>query len=147
MGGIYSHHGIDCGDGTVIHYWPDNAPFGSSIQRTTLGEFAEGGSIRVRDYAVCDPPETVVRRAVRSLGARGFDPLSRNCEHFAVWCKTGRVESSQIRSVESYLRGWPAGALMTLLLSPVVVPAVVFTVFVGNVFGGQAGGTRDGRRQ
>jgi hypothetical protein len=142
LGGVYSHHGIDCGDGTVIHYWPDEVPFRSSVQRTTLSEFAEGDPVRTRNYAACDPPETVVGRAVSSLGARGFDPLTSNCEHFAVWCKTGRVESSQVRSVESYLRGQPGGALMTLLFSP-VVPVLVLAVFVGKVLGGLAGETQD----
>ena len=134
MGGIYSHHGVDCGDGTVIHYWLDGAPFGSSVQRTTLSEFAEGGSVRVRNYAACDPPGTVVGRAVSSLGARGFDPLTSNCEHFAAWCKTGRVESSQTRGLESYLRGRPGAAVMTFMFAPALVPVLVLAVFVGNVF-------------
>jgi hypothetical protein len=146
MGGIYSHHGIDCGDGTAIHYWPDDVPVGTSVQRTTLSEFAEGGSVRVWEYAVCDPPATVVARAVSALGTRGFDPLTSNCEHFAVWCKTGRVESSQIRSVESYVRGQPGAAVMALLFTP-VVPVIALAVFVRNVLGGLAGKTRDRPRQ
>ncbi len=48
MGGLYSHHAIDCGDGTVVHYWPDEFPFKSSVKRTTVEEFAEGGAVRVR---------------------------------------------------------------------------------------------------
>ena len=140
LGGLYSHHGIDCGDGTVIHYWPDEAPFGSSIQRTTLGEFAEGGSVMVREYAACDPPGTVVGRALSSLGARGFDPVTSNCEHFAVWCKTGEVESSQVRSVESYLGGGPRAAALTLLFSP-LAPALFLAAFVGGLLGGLAGET------
>jgi hypothetical protein len=144
-GGVYSHHAIDCGDGTVIHYWPDEVPFSSSIKRTTLSEFAEGGSVRVRDYAECDSPEVVIRRAVSSLGARDFDPLTSNCEHFAVWCKTGRVESSQVRSAESYLRGQPGAAAIILMLSPMVAPVLVFAVFIGNVLGGLAGESHDGR--
>jgi len=146
-GGLYSHHAIDCGDGTVIHYWTDDLPFRSSVRRTTLGEFAEGGVVRVRAYAVCDPPETVVRRAFGSLGARGFDPLTSNCEHFAAWCKTGRVESSQVRGVGSYLREQPAAAALALMASPVALPLAFFAAFVGNLFDGLAGGARRrGRR-
>jgi hypothetical protein len=33
------------------------------------------------------------------LGERDYDLLHNNCEHFAVWCKTGRPESSQVRAV------------------------------------------------
>jgi hypothetical protein len=146
MGGIYSHHGIDCGDGTVIHYWPDGAPFGSSVQRTTLEEFAEGGEVRVREYAVCDPPRTVVGRAVSSLGARGFDPLTSNCEHFAAWCKTGRIESRQARSAEFFLRGGPAAAAMTLFFSPVLLPAAFFAALAETALGVFDGGGQGGRR-
>jgi hypothetical protein len=142
MGGLYSHHGIDCGDGTVIHFCPDDILLRSSVKRTTLSEFAEGGSVKVRSYAECDPPETVMKRAVSSLGARGFDPLTSNCEHFAVWCKTGRVESHQIRSAASYVREQPGAAAVALMFSPIVVPALVFVVFVGNILDGLAGRTQ-----
>lgn len=147
MGGLYSHHGIDCGDGTVVHYWPDEVPLASSIQRTTLGEFAEGGLVRVQEYAECDPAEVVVARALNSLGAGGFDPLTSNCEHFAVWCKTGRVESSQVRGAESFLRNGPWAAAMTLLLSPVLVPAAALAALAGAVFGAFGGEGRGGRRR
>lgn len=143
LGGIYSHHGIDCGDGTVIHYWPDEFPLASSVKRTTLEEFAEGGSVCVRNYADCDPPEMVLRRAVSSLGARGFDPLRSNCEHFAVWCKTGRKESQQIRSAGSFIRSQPGAAALVLMFSPVVLPLGVFAVFVGNVLDDLAGESQD----
>lgn len=147
LGGLYNHHGIDCGDGTVIHYWPDGILLSSSVKRTDLREFAEGGFVKVRSYAECDPPETVIGRAVSSLGARGFDPLTFNCEHFAVWCKTGRVESYQVRSAASYLRDHPLAAGVALMLAPVAVPALVFTVFVGSVLDGFAGETRNRRWQ
>jgi Lecithin retinol acyltransferase len=147
MGGVYSHHGIDCGDGTVIHYWPDEVPIAASVQRTTLEEFADGGPVRVRDYDVCDPPETVVGRALSSIGVRGFDPLTSNCEHFAVWCKTGAVESSQAESAESFLRRGPATAAMTLLFSPVLVPTAVFAALVGTALGVLNGDGQGGRRR
>ena len=147
VGGLYSHHAIDCGDGTVIHYWVDGLPFSSSVRRTTLGEFAEGGEVRVRLYGECDPPDTVVSRALNSLGARGFDPLTSNCEHFAVWCKTGRVESSQVSSVGYYLREQPGAAAFALMLAPVAVPALFLTVVVGNLVGGFAGDTRSRGRE
>ncbi len=142
FGGLYSHHGIDCGDGTVIHYWPHEIPLASSVKRTTLKEFAEGGPVRVRSYAECDPPEIVIRRAVSSLGAGGFDPLTSNCEHFAVWCKTGEVDSHQVRSVASYVRGQPGAAALFLMFSPILVPALVFAGFVRNVLDGPAGKTQ-----
>lgn len=145
LGGIYNHHGIDCGDGTVIHYWTDELPFTSSVRRTTLTEFAEDDSIKVRHYAECDPPEIVLNRAESSLGARGFDPLISNCEHFAVWCKTGRKESSQVRRAASFLSDRPAAAALVLMFSPVVLPLTLFVVFVGTVLDGRAGDSQDGQ--
>ena len=143
FGGLYSHHGIDCGDGTVIHYWPDEIPLASSVKRTTLTEFAEGGSVRVRNYAECDPPETALRRALSSLGARGFDPLRSNCEHFVVWCKTGRKESSQVRNAASFVRGQPGAAALVLMASPVVLPMTVLAALVVNLLDGLAEEAQD----
>ena len=49
--GVYNHHGIDCGDGSVIHYssprWRDRR----QIERTSLELFARDGEVQVRDYA------------------------------------------------------------------------------------------------
>jgi len=142
LGGIYSHHGIDCGDGTVIHYWTDELPLRSSVKRTSLAEFAEGGSIRVRGYADCDAPDRVLRRALGSLGARGFDPLMSNCEHFAVWCKTGRRESAQVNSMASFVSSQPGAAALALMFAPVVVPMTVLAVLVGNIIDSFAGEPR-----
>lgn len=133
MGGLYSHHGIDCGDGTVINYWPDGIPITSSVKRTAWGEFADGGTVRLRHYSACDPPDTVIERALSAIGSGGFDPLTSNCEHFAVWCKTGRVESIQVRSAGSYLRQRPEAAALAVMLAPMVVPMAVFAAFVGAV--------------
>ena len=49
--GVYNHHGIDYGDGTVIHY--TNQPRWSQfrIERTPLEEFCHEASLQVRDYA------------------------------------------------------------------------------------------------
>jgi hypothetical protein len=48
-GGLYSHHGIDCGDDSVIHLTAAGlaAP---SVRRDSLETFAEGGKVEVRNY-------------------------------------------------------------------------------------------------
>ena len=56
---VYSHHGIDCGDGTVIHYRKIN----STISRTSLNEFANGKDLLIKEYDKCDPPDVVIQRA------------------------------------------------------------------------------------
>ena len=50
VGGLYNHHGIDCGDGSVIHYTSKTWQTARRIERTTLQQFCKGGDIRVRDY-------------------------------------------------------------------------------------------------
>ena len=47
-------------------------------------------------------PEETVERAESQLGREGYNIVFNNCEHFAVWCKTGVKESSQVqRFIES----------------------------------------------
>jgi hypothetical protein len=93
--GAYEHHGIDCGDGSVIHYRKPS----EVIERTSLETFTRGGRVYVRQ----DPragfyfiPDVVVQRAEGRLGERKYNLLFNNCEHFATWCKTGISESRQI---------------------------------------------------
>jgi hypothetical protein len=50
MGGLYSHHAIDCGDGSVIHY-AGLSDLASGVTRARWEDFAKGGEVRVRDYA------------------------------------------------------------------------------------------------
>jgi hypothetical protein len=50
-GGIYNHHGIDCGDGTVIHYHGKTWQAQRRIERTSLEAFRKDDEISVRDYS------------------------------------------------------------------------------------------------
>ncbi len=42
------------------------------------------------------PAHEVVERAKSRLGEAQYDLKSNNCEHFAIWCKTGISQSKQI---------------------------------------------------
>ena len=42
-------------------------------------------------------PEETVKRAESQLGKGKYNLVFNNCEHFAVWCKTGVHESSQVQ--------------------------------------------------
>lgn len=92
---VYSHHGIDCGDGTVIHYRKINA----TISRTSWDEFANGKEVFLKEYIESDLPDVVIRRAESRLGEEVYDVGSNNCEHFATWCKTGIHLSEQVGTV------------------------------------------------
>ena len=46
--GLYEHHGIDCGDGTVIHYRKPS----EIIERTSIEIFSRGQKIYIRQYPI-----------------------------------------------------------------------------------------------
>ncbi|NEO28202.1 MAG: lecithin retinol acyltransferase family protein, partial [Kamptonema sp. SIO4C4] len=91
--GVYEHHGIDCGDGTVIHYRKPS----EVIERTALLTFSQGKKVYVKDYPTHFIPDVVVQRAMSRLGERKYNLLFNNCEHFANWCTTGVSWSQQVQ--------------------------------------------------
>lgn len=93
----YSHHGIDCGDGSVIHYV---GPRGSvrCVGRTSLEVFAAGSDVLLRTHQRPLGAEETIRNAESRLGSANYHLVRNNCEHFAAWCCTGRAASTQVRS-------------------------------------------------
>ncbi len=53
---------------------------------------------REKHYHLYSPEETVIRAKSR-LGEREYNLITKNCEHFAIWCKTGVSESYQVNAV------------------------------------------------
>lgn len=56
------------------------------------------GSLKLnkqKEFKLYSPEETV-RRALSRIGEDKYSLLQNNCEHFAVWCKTGVSESFQV---------------------------------------------------
>ena len=94
--GLYKHYGIDCGDGTVIHYRKPS----ETIERTSLETFSQGKPIYKAEYSdgFGYIPDVVVERAKSRLGENDYNLLFNNCEHFANWCKTGINDSKQVRN-------------------------------------------------
>ena len=115
--GLFNHHGIDLGDGSVAHYLE-----GTAILRSPLEEFSRGQPISTVDYpsGSCSEPAITVRRAMRRLGEQNYNLLFNNCEHFAHWCKTGRHRSSQVE-------GWLHTGSIGALAFGQFVPAVLLT--------------------
>ncbi len=91
----FQHHGIDCGNGLVIHYAGD---FGQEKPHQVIQEyyddFAKGGLIQKVEYQSEDrflfSGQIVVKRAESRLGEKQYHLFKNNCEHFATWCKTGQ---------------------------------------------------------
>lgn len=93
------HHGIDCGDGTVIHYYKKY----HRIMRTSLEDFHEGREIEIVQQSTVFPPEEVVKRASSRLGDNTYHLIFNNCEHFATWCINGKPHSQQVEKFLSTL--------------------------------------------
>lgn len=98
----HTHHGIDCGDDSVIHFGRRG---GEKICRISKNEFASGNKIHVKEYGKCYSDDAVVRRAEGRLGEKGYDLFSNNCEHFAYWCKTGKHKSEQVAQAQGGVTG------------------------------------------
>jgi hypothetical protein len=96
----YTHHGIDIGDGTVVHARPDCPERifeGGRIDRTSHAEFALGHPVRVvHSPAPRFSPDEIAARALSLVGRDGYCPVVENCEHFATWCATGARGSRQV---------------------------------------------------
>ena len=54
--GLFNHHGIDLGDGTVAHYLE-----GREILRSPLEKFSQGQSLRVINYVEASPQGVTLR--------------------------------------------------------------------------------------
>lgn len=113
--GLFQHHGIDLGDGTVAHYLE-----GRQILRSPREEFSRGQPLSVVPYSHCSPVGVTLRRALARLGEQNYNLLFNNCEHFAHWCKTGRHRSLQVeQALESGRQGalalgqWIPGVVIT----------------------------------
>ncbi len=113
--GVYSHHGLDRGDGTVVHLCADEGAgkLTSAVRCSKMVDFAQGAEVKVMRYGERLSGEEAVARAESLLGSSGYDLFSNNCEHFACWCVTGERLSEQVRAA-----GAGAGLLGTAALGP-----------------------------
>ena len=119
--GLYQHYGIYVSPDCVIEYATPKGDFNGEprVQEVPLSKFLNGDKYFVCDfsrtedsgalsqiqraikgerYHLYSPAETV-RRARKRLGETKYDLALNNCEHFAIWCKTGVSESSQVNRV------------------------------------------------
>lgn len=138
----YTHHGIDCGDGTVIHFTGEpgkntKSKSEASIARSTMADFALDSIVHIREYSKKDDPQVVIDRAESKIGSKEYHLVTNNCEHFATWCCTGRTASEQVRRVSS-LTTTGAAAAASLGTTAGVVGAV------GSVAGLSGAGVMSG---
>ena len=119
----YEHFAVYAGNRRVIHFAAENGDFGDPyIHEAPMSDFLDGQSdFFVLDFScahldtsfdttslpndalprIYSAEETLRRaRSVTGLNEHGFntryDLVSNNCEHFAIWCKTGQIRSYQV---------------------------------------------------
>ena len=95
----YEHYGIYIGNNRVIHF---NSITGKAsdavVIESAIDEYFEDGKYFVLDFKETKTysPDTAVSNAKAKLGEKKYDLLNYNCEHFAIWCKTGLLKSYQV---------------------------------------------------
>ena len=107
LGVPYQHHGIDVGDGQVIHFadaqgdaaGPGQSTDGFVISQVPMSLLTRDGRSRVHWVHHSDSisPDEVVQRAKSQIGRQGYDLVFNNCEHFASWCVVGQQTSRQVQ--------------------------------------------------
>lgn len=110
----FDHYGIYAGNKKVIHFSE------GEIRKESLEKFIEGAGIfngnfvEVMSFSSSATEsitlEESYQRAKSCLGMRGYDVLDSNCEHFALWCRTGIAFSGQALGSESVLFDMPTAA-------------------------------------
>ena len=95
------HHGVDLGDGTVVHFARyKRSRHKSEVRRTSRWQFARGNPVRVVSHPVNGlTADDAVERANFMVGTRGYNVISHNCEHVATWAVTGVALSAQIEEL------------------------------------------------
>lgn len=146
-----THHGIYCGDGDAIHFDGHtkcivknglinfSQPF--NIEQIKVFKYPARlfapGKINIFNVVMggkltaSDDVSIVMQRAESLLGKSQYDLGRRNCEHFAVWCKTNTWYSPQINNVQGRIMA----RLISLGLSVVAIPwpinlIVAFVIFI-----------------
>jgi len=79
-------------------------PFPAKVGTFVVGNIAKGiydffsneSEVKRSAITIYDAEETV-NRARSKIGTGDYNLFSHNCEHFAIWCKTGLHESEQVK--------------------------------------------------
>ena len=154
--GFYTHHGIYCGDDTVIHYsGMSNGGSKGGITETSLEEFlGDAPSCQIVHYADSDikySRSEVIQRAYSRIGEDDYNLIFNNCEGFACWCITGKNESRQVQTVSETVSSITLAhaAHITLqdatretarqLISSTIAPSALSTVSRGALTGAITG--------
>ena len=109
FGDVYQHYGVYAGYHKIIHYIKGDSPLDGRIAETSIEKFCDGDTLYIaeddsllsifQDADVTSTfygPRKTVQRARSMIGKGNYNLINHNCEHFAIWCKTGLTESTQL---------------------------------------------------
>jgi len=103
--GPYTHHGIDMGDGRVIHFGRGlHDKTNARIEIVDRADFCGDRPTKVKAIPAAFDPDEIIARAELRLGQADYDLFDNNCEHFVNWCRLGVANSSQINLVDTVCR-------------------------------------------
>ena len=77
----------------------ENSYTTDAVSSVRLSTFADGKNVEV--VKIAENPQEAVTRARTLLGQTGYNPLTRNCEHYAQWACNGDWKSEQVAGVAS----------------------------------------------
>lgn len=83
---------LDCENGSKSQYMMPSNIVLSNIK----SGFGIGMPTKLRKLIEIYSPEEIVIRAKKCIGEGQYNLAFRNCEHFAIWCKTGINHSYQV---------------------------------------------------
>jgi len=116
--GIYVHHGIYLGQGSVVHFSDEGglaAKGHARVIESPLEVFLCGGRLLRRRHWRSYPREVVLERAYAVMRGeidwRSYHLFRNNCEHFATFCAAPSVRSVQVQQVAG------AAAIVSALLA------------------------------
>lgn len=147
---LYWHYGVYSGNDFVIHFTSEGGDTSSDnkVMETRTSKFIrDAGSIEVLAFPdevngkKVFTMEEVRSRARSQIGRGNYSVFNNNCQHFALWCKTGLAFSGQTVLVnggqsDSYTASLlNTGVLLRTMLKNIKAPDLlsVHNISIGRV--------------
>ena len=119
------HHAIvsevDGNERKIIHYYRDSCcDYVEVIERPMPKNDSSCNALYRVNYHDCYNADYSILRAQKLINKTGYNLLTRNCEHFSRWCKTGTTNSIQVDLCCTSL----------LKLALMIVPRLIFPLVI-----------------
>ena len=94
---------------TVKEFVQDNSSSPKVLTKAKVirSKYELKGGLYLIKHKKCLPADIVVERAISRLGENQYYVPGNNCEHFAMWCKTGVSSSEQVENIKNIVEAVP----------------------------------------